>query len=178
MGFWDTVLATFLANVAAVLVLAIPILTTWKILTDRDHRLRGFLSLRLRRLWLWVRFNLLVVVRKRRKSEYRSWYRSVAVRNYHTRLLSEAPKVRAKMMAETLEVMQRIGSTYDQMLLASPDSALREAVGRMSLSDWETPVEANFASMSPLQRAKWLNSQTTAVLAKWSVRLEPDERHE
>ena len=81
-------------------------------------------------------------------------------------------------MADTVEVMQRLGSTFDEMLLATPDSVLREAVGSMSMNDWDTPVEFSFADMSPLQRAKWLNSQTFTELAKWSVRLEPDDRRE
>ena len=178
MCFWDTFLATFLANVAALGLFAIPILAIWPIIRDRDHRIRRFFSLRFKRLSLRLQFRWLVFRGKRRKSEFHSWYHSETFRNYLTRLVSEAPKAYSQMMADTLRITARIVSIHDEMLLRSPGGLLREAVGGMSTNDFTSQPVARFGSMSPSQRADWLASQTYSELARWAIRLDPDDRRE
>ena len=44
------------------------------------------------------------------------------------------------------------------------------------MGDLTTPSESNFETMSQSEKAEWLRSQTIAELAKWAVRLNPEDR--
>ena len=178
MTFGETFQATFWANVAALALFAIPGVTMWAFLRDRNHRLRRLLLLRWRKLMLRIQFSFLVLSRKRKFSEYRSWYRSVTTRNYIVRLVSEAPRVHSQMMGETFRVAQRIVSTFDERLLLSPGGTLRQALSSMSMGDFDNPSNSTFDAMAPTQRAVWLRSQALPELARWSLLMDPDDRRQ
>ena len=67
MGVWDTFIATFWANIAALAIFAIPGLAVWAFFRDRNNRIRRWWHRFKRNVSLKVRFGWLVLRGKREK---------------------------------------------------------------------------------------------------------------
>ena len=176
MNMWETFLATFLGTVLGALLAGLSLLATWKFMADWGHRTGRSTLLQLRLLSLRIRFMWLVLRRRRKFSDHRSWQSSEVFRIYLFNLVSQAPKVRLEMFRSTERPLRRFLSAHRKMLLGSPLGILTETLGNLPMNELDTPYKPHFEDTSPAERADWFVSQPLRELALWAVRLGHDDR--
>ena len=169
-------IVTFLGTAAGTAVVALPLIALWSFTRYGGQKLAKFGLIGMKRQILRIRFMWMVLKRRRKPSEYRSWYKSELSRIYLYNLISKAPKARAEMTRDMLRGGQSFVSAFDERRLASPIDTLIAAIGSMSMDDLSTPAESYFVGHPNSDRARWLITQPLSELTKWSIRLSPDDR--
>lgn len=174
--FNEAFMTTFLGNLAAAAVVAIPALTIWAFVSDSRRLTKRFCRRNSARLALRIRFMWLVLRRKRKKSEFRSWLFSERVRKFTLRLVSEGPKARSYSLAQLEQTMARAVTTFTDFDSVPAIDRLNQAAGLLSMKDYTTPLESKSESLSPSGKATWLKSQSLDELTTWALRLNDDDR--
>ena len=173
---WETFLATFLGTILGALLAGVSFLATWKFMANWGTRAGRSTRFQFRLLSLSIRFMWLVLRRRRKFSERRSWHGSEIHRIHLFNLVSQAPKARIELFRSAMQPLGRFSAAHSKMLLGSPLGILTEALGRMSTEELGTPSEPHFDDTPQPERAERLVSQPYIELAKWALRLDHDDR--
>ncbi len=180
MDFWGTFWPTFLANVSALLIFAIP----WALLNRRTRRQLKYIIRsisRSRRGWvLKTRFFRLVLKGRRRWQEYDNWIWSERVRQFYSRVICDAPAARLYRRRTIVSDKLIKEAEENTEWLLSPESAfaqLVEASGKLTFGEsGNTPSDSSFQSMAPREKAQFLTNKSPNLLLLWALQLGMEDR--
>ena len=177
MNFFDTFLANFLGTLAGALATAFPLLAIWAFIRRRNSGFKRFWLRKIVTLSFRIRFLMLMISRKRKKSEYRSWESSEHTKRFMVNLVKDGGRARALAVTSFYKSIADNARGINLMFLEgfSLPRLIRYA-NRMSMNEITNPPKPHLGHVPPEERLDWLMSKTLEELGEWTVRLGEEDR--